>query len=141
MLTWLSQPGLPVPPAYNPAHLFVAHLPRVLEVLPQLRTSHNVFATIAQPLGASVYTFPLPAIALEDIADEFGRLIADTFVITLLLITLYRLTAARATPVRRTVTLALSTLLLLWPTFLDRGRSCMISYVRAAVAFLSLIHI
>ena len=70
MLTWLSQPGLPVPPAYNPAHLFVAHLPRVLEVLPQLRTSHNVFATIAQPLGASVYTFPLPAIALEDIADE-----------------------------------------------------------------------
>ena len=31
MLTWLSQPGLPVPPAYNPAHLFVAHLPRVLE--------------------------------------------------------------------------------------------------------------
>ena len=54
MLTWLSQPGLPVPPAYNPAHLFVAHLPRVLEVLPQLRTSHNVFATIAQPLGASV---------------------------------------------------------------------------------------
>ena len=135
MLTWLSQPGLPVPPAYNPAHLFVAHLPRVLEVLPQLRTSHNVFATIAQPLGASVYTFPLPAIALEDVADEFGRLIADTFVITLLLIALYRLTAARTTSVRRTVTLALSTLLLLWPTFLDRGRSCMISYVRAAVAF------
>ena len=97
MLTWLSQPGLPVPPAYNPAHLFVAHLPRVLEVLPQLRTSHNVFATIAQPLGASVYTFPLPAIALEDIADEIARLIADTFVITLLLIALYRLTAARTT--------------------------------------------
>ena len=65
MLTWLSQPGLPVPPAYNPAHRLDAPLPRVLEVLPQLRTSHNVFATIAQPLGASVYTIPLPRIDLD----------------------------------------------------------------------------
>lgn len=135
MLPLLSQPGLPVPPAYNPALLFISHLPRVLEVLPQLRTSYNVFDTIAKRLGASVYTYPLPAIALEDVADEFARLIADTFVITFLILLLYRITAAWATPIRRTITLALSTLLLLWPTFIELGHSSMISYVRAAIAF------
>lgn len=134
-MSLLSQPGLPVPPAYNPARFFVAHLPRVLEVLPQLRTSHNVFDAIAKSLGASIYTYPLPAITLEDVADEFARLIADTFVITLLAILLYRITVAWSKPIRRTITLALSTLLLLWPTFLERGHSYMISYVRAAVAF------
>lgn len=126
---------LPVPPAYNPARVFVEHVPRLLEVFPQLRTSTNVYAAVFEPLGARIHKYPMRNLSLADLADESARLFVDSLILATGVIAVYKVSSRMPEHVRRLIAFSLSALILAWPFFVELGTTAMINYVRAALAF------
>lgn len=135
-VSW-KNPGLPLPHSLNPIFQIVPHVPRILELAPAFQMRDNVWEHVLGPWGFEVIKYPMPDVSLEQFFDEMARVALDTFLFAAVVIPLYYATAKAPQTVRRLLAFLLSSLLFLWPSFLNTGKSALINYLRPAAGFRS----
>ncbi|SHO78227.1 Uncharacterized protein MSYG_2569 [Malassezia sympodialis ATCC 42132] len=141
--TWADLPwsytGLVLPRSLNPAYVLVPHLPRFLELFPQLQMRENVWQHWFGSLGFQVQAYPVTPYTLEAFCDEFLRLVLDLVLFQILWIqpSLNVLKRGASPATRRLLVILHIMVLLPWAVLGSGGQSRMTNYLRAALAFRS----
>jgi len=135
---WYSA-GLPLPRHLNPAYLVPSHIPRFLELFPQLQLRESVWQHWLGPLGFEVQAYPVTPYALETFCDELLKLVMDLLFIFFVFIlpNLVILKRGASRTQRRIMAIMLILQLLPWPVLCNNGQSRLINFLRAALAFRS----
>ncbi|WFD19805.1 hypothetical protein MCAP1_002042 [Malassezia caprae] len=131
--------GLLLPRYLNPAYVLVPHLPRFLELFPQLQMRENVWQHLLGPLGFEVQAYPVTPYPLEIFFDELLRFVLDLSIFQFVLFwpTFDDLRRGGSRNMRRFLVVVHITQLFLWALAGTSGQSRLINFLRAALAFRS----